>query len=61
MLLYLILDTEAAERVGPAMTFYRDRNLLHNSSGLQEVDERLGFSADVPLKIIHEISEKFQN
>ena len=61
MLLYLILDTEAAERVGPAMTFYRDRNLLHNCSGLQDIGERLGASADVLLKTIHEVNEKFQD
>ena len=57
----LILDTNAAKRLRPAIKFYRDRNLLHNCSELQEVGERLGVSADVLLKTIHEVNEKFQD
>lgn len=51
---YLILDADAAARVGPAIRFYMDKNLLHQCSGLHDVAEWIGVSRDVLVNAIHE-------
>jgi flavocytochrome c len=52
---YLILDADAAARVGPAIQFYSDRNLLHQCSGLHDVGKRIRVSSDILLKTIHDV------